>query len=209
MYGIPGVPWATHEPPPAPAATPAPTPPPPAALPAKRPAPEPEPLGDLPLRLIVLAERAPCEFESSYENWDPSRHRFVLPTGEPITALPGDVYIYSPHDADCPWENCDGRHLYVVLPVPWRRDWNIDSRANNCGLPADRTHRCWVRHGDPASGMAPGALHVDKEGPTCNAGAGSILIEGHYHGHLHNGRLTSVPMRIVNDVLAIRRVQEG
>lgn len=78
------------------------------------------------------------------------------------------------------WDNCDGRHLYGILPNGHR--WNIDGRARNCALPHDRLHRCWVRHGTPESG----ALHVDKAGLTCEAGAGSIDAAG-WHGHLSHG----------------------
>jgi hypothetical protein len=48
-----------------------------------------------------------------------------------------------------------------------------------------RPHKCWVRHGDPKTGT----VHVDKNGVTCGAGAGSIA-SGSYHGFLHNGFLT-------------------
>jgi hypothetical protein len=78
------------------------------------------------------------------------------------------------------WDNFDGRHLHVKLPNG--REWNIDSRCSNCTLPNDRTHRCWVRHGEPPN------VHVDKNGHTCSAGAGSI-VAGSYHGFLHNGEL--------------------
>lgn len=64
--------------------------------------------------------------------------------------------------------------------------WMIDGRASNCTMPADHEHRCWVRHGTVGE-----KLHVDKNGVTCAAGAGSIAIEG-YHGFLHNGELTDV-----------------
>jgi len=47
-------------------------------------------------------------------------------------------------------------------------------------------HRCWVRHGRPEDGT----LHVDKNGVTCAAGAGSI-VAGNFHGFLHGGFLTS------------------
>lgn len=80
------------------------------------------------------------------------------------------------------WSNCDGRHLHAVLPNG--HAWDIDSRANNCGSPDDRTHRCWVRHGEPP------AVHVDKAGFTCSAGAGSIAA-GDYHGFLHHGQFTA------------------
>lgn len=63
-------------------------------------------------------------------------------------------------------------------------DWHIDGRASNCTMPNDNVHRCWVRHG-----TAPD-FHVDKNGNTCAAGAGSIMA-GSYHGFLHHGHLTS------------------
>lgn len=78
------------------------------------------------------------------------------------------------------WDNCEGRHLIVHTPGG---SWDIDSRAANCDKRDERTHRCWVRHGEPPS------IHVDKNGNTCGAGAGSIQC-GSYHGFLHNGELT-------------------
>ncbi len=83
----------------------------------------------------------------------------------------------------CPyWDNCDGRHLIVRLP-PDGHDWDVDSRCSNCGSPTDRLHRCWVRHGEPPS------IHVDKQGVTCAAGAGSIQTP-RWHGFLHRGILS-------------------
>lgn len=73
-----------------------------------------------------------------------------------------------------------GPQLEVVLPD--LTPWNIDGRANNCTLPADFEHRCWVRHGEPP------AVTVDKAGVTCAAGAGSI-DSGTWHGFLRNGAL--------------------
>lgn len=79
------------------------------------------------------------------------------------------------------WDNMTGPPL--ICRCPGGHDWNIDGRASNCDKKEDRLHRCWVRHG------APPNLHVDKNGLTCGAGAGSILA-GKYHGFLHNGELT-------------------
>jgi hypothetical protein len=76
----------------------------------------------------------------------------------------------------------DGIHLCVNTPGG---PWEVDGRASNCTMPDDDVHRCWVRHGDPRTG----SIHVDKNGPTCAAGAGSI-ISGNYHGFLHNGEFT-------------------
>lgn len=95
------------------------------------------------------------------------------------------------------WIGPDGRCLVARLPDG--HDWMIDSRANNCDSPCSscskpyhahkdaghpyvdaRPHKCWVRHGEPPN------LHVDKNGVTCGAGAGSILTSK-WHGFLHNG----------------------
>lgn len=80
------------------------------------------------------------------------------------------------------WKNQEGPYLCVVLPN--KHHWNIDSRASNCTMPNDQTHRCWVRHGDPETGD----VNVDKRGRTCKAGAGSIKM-GDFHGFLRNGYL--------------------
>lgn len=75
--------------------------------------------------------------------------------------------------------------ICLVVKLPNGNDWMVDSRASNCTLPNDDIHKCWVRHGDPKTGN----VHVDKNGVTCSAGAGSIA-SGNYHGFLHNGYLT-------------------
>lgn len=89
----------------------------------------------------------------------------------------------------------DGLTLTVKTPGG---DWTVDGECSNCTDPArnhpetidgkvvhQRTHHCWVRHGDPRTGN----IHVDKDGPTCAAGAGSIQMAS-YHGFLHHGHLT-------------------
>jgi len=76
----------------------------------------------------------------------------------------------------------DGRCL--VCRVPKRHDWMIDGPASNCTKPDDKAHKCWVRHGEPP------LITVDKNGDTCNAGAGSILTPD-WHGFLRNGVLTT------------------
>lgn len=77
----------------------------------------------------------------------------------------------------------DGIHLMVRLPNG--RDWHVDSQASNCTRPGE-PHQCWVRHGDPRHDR----ITVDKNGPTCTAGAGSIQAAD-YHGFLHDGALTA------------------
>lgn len=80
------------------------------------------------------------------------------------------------------WTGADGHSLHVRLPGGY--DWCTDSRASNCDMPTDTEHKCWVRHGTPPGDI----VHVDKNGRTCHAGAGSIVVPG-YHGFLHNGHL--------------------
>lgn len=135
------------------------------------------------------------------------RHR--LYAGAPDGAL------YTFHDCpvgamwDADWmgdPHCghDGIHLAVQTPGG---TWLVDGQSSNCTrdqsveVPApdgadpshkwhrfERSHYCWVRHGDP---RRPSTLHVDKNGNTCQAGAGSIIIGG-WHGFLHHGHLVVV-----------------
>jgi hypothetical protein len=92
--------------------------------------------------------------------------------------------------------------LSLVCKLPGGHDWLIDGVASNCdsrcancrqprqacgckypnGFRDSRPHKCWVRHG------APPNLTVDKQGITCGAGAGSIIVPG-WHGFLVNGVL--------------------
>lgn len=109
-----------------------------------------------------------------------NKRLYNSPSGHPE---PGDLYWITWYPENMHWDNHVGPHLCAVLPNG--REWVIDSRASNCTMPGDRTHRCWVRHGDPETGQ----VHVDKNGHTCNAGAGSIA-SGDYHGFLHNGQFT-------------------
>lgn len=80
------------------------------------------------------------------------------------------------------WAGDDGIHLMVKLIGD--HDWLVDGPCSNCTRKGEQ-HYCWVRHGDPRTGN----IHVDKNGNTCAAGAGSIAIPG-YHGFLHDGVLT-------------------
>lgn len=93
----------------------------------------------------------------------------------------GDIYAIDWHrGSECPyWDNCDGVHLYVILPDGGH--WDINSRASNCDKKDERTHRCWVKHGTPPN------LTVDKNGHTCGAGAGSIMSLSGWHGFLRDG----------------------
>lgn len=120
---------------------------------------------------------------------------YDTPSGEPE---PGDIFwrecVYRGEGKDkCYlWDNCPGQHLIAVLPNA--HQWDIDGRCSNCGEGDDtpekreawkkeKTHRCWVKHGDPAKGEN---VTVDKSGHTCPAGGGSIAVPG-YHGHLRDG----------------------
>ncbi len=83
----------------------------------------------------------------------------------------------------CGWGiGADHRSLVVKCPDGW--EWHIDNRCANCDSPEDNAHHCWVRHGKPEDGT----LHVDKNGNSCRAGAGSIQTPS-WHGFLHNGVL--------------------
>ena len=109
-----------------------------------------------------------------------------LDTGEELRGrdLPaGALYIIDPEHKYSYTRGHDGEAVACVLPTG--RTWHIDSFASNCTLPNDKAHRCWVRHGSK-----PGVIHVDKQGLTCAAGAGSIAAPG-FHGFLHNGELYS------------------
>lgn len=93
---------------------------------------------------------------------------------------PGDMFFEDYMEPDTYWSNQIGPHLCLVLPNGIH--WVIDSRASNCDMKEDKTHRCWVRHGEPPN------ITVDKRGETCNAGSGSIKA-GNFHGFLRNGKL--------------------
>lgn len=132
-------------------------------------------------------KRCACGYEfQDGDQWQVFANRIYtrLDTGEETTIrdAPVGAMWYAP------WMKSyavgpDGNSLAVKTPGG---DWLVDSRASNCTKPDDKEHKCWVRHGDPKTGQ----VHVDKNGNTCAAGAGSIMING-YHGFLHNGELVS------------------
>ena len=104
-------------------------------------------------------------------------------TGEEMTwrDAPIGAMMYADWMDDCPeYLGPDGKCLIVKTPGG---EWYVDSRASNCTRKDDKIHRCWVRHGTPPN------ITVDKNGNTCAAGAGSIMM-GKYHGFLRNGELT-------------------
>lgn len=102
---------------------------------------------------------------------------------------PGDCWYESwYHEEDykrdlCRWDNCNDPRGHLMVRLPDGYVWDTDSRASNCTMKEDRTHRCWVKHGE-----APD-LHIDKAGNTCGAGAGSIQGVDGWHGFYHNGQL--------------------
>ncbi|HNB62602.1 MAG TPA: hypothetical protein PLC60_08405 [Saprospiraceae bacterium] len=110
-----------------------------------------------------------------------TEHLYDTPSG---SLEPGCLYWAPWLPEDFIWENHKGPHLYAVCPDGGH--WNIDGRASNCTMHNERTHRCWVRHGEPPN------ITVDKNGHTCQAGGGSIISNGNgYHGHLQNGWFTA------------------
>jgi len=80
------------------------------------------------------------------------------------------------------WCGADGR--CYVAKCPGGGDWMIDGRASNCTMKDDNVHKCWVRHGE-----APN-FTVDKNGVSCQAGAGSIQTHN-WHGFLRNGEFVT------------------
>lgn len=144
--------------------------------------------------LVVPIFDAPGSIEPD-RGWDP-QGRAILGWQNPATGErkehahmfgPGAMFsaIWQPKNWD--WTNETEPHLNVVTPDG--RTWDIDSRCSNCTLPEDKTHRCWVRHGEPPF------ITVDKNGLTCQAGGGSIdMTQGGtrpgFHGFLRAGEFT-------------------
>jgi len=122
-----------------------------------------------------------CDYKfTENDNWGVWRRRIYIRTDtkERLTlqnAPVGAMWYWDGYS--CKGE--DGHCLMVKTPGG---DWIIDSRASNCTMKEDNIHRCWVRHGTPPN------VTVSKNGNTCRAGAGSILV-GSYHGFLRNGYL--------------------
>lgn len=86
-----------------------------------------------------------------------------------------------------PWLEEEDSHMTGSDGASWSvrtpdGDWLIDGRASNCTLPQDLRHKCWIRHGE-----AP-LFTANKDGYSCDAGAGSI-VSGAYHGFLRAGYL--------------------
>ena len=145
-------------------------------------------LGDPIRRYEKSAEYKPAR---KYEEWPPSRMHVGWrrpDTGEEHHHTHefgvGAMWFATWYPKNMTWDNEKEPHLIVCCPNGSdTRDWDIDSRCSNCGSPEDRLHRCWIRHG------VPPVITVDKAGPSCNAGAGSIALP-HWHGFLTQGVLS-------------------
>lgn len=115
----------------------------------------------------------------------PGDGSFKMPDGSVVShdELPAGAAWYLKR-----WFVCgpDGKTLAVRIPGNYT--WIVDDRCSNCTLPNDKEHRCWVRHGS----VEDGTLHVDKNGLTCSAGAGSIIGPDGWHGFLHHGHLVQI-----------------
>lgn len=127
-----------------------------------------------------------CGYEfGPNDQWQYNPHTLYrrADNGELMTLgdAPDGAMWFAPWYGDVPeWRGPDG--LTLVVRVPKKHDWIVDSRASNCTMPQDNVHKCWVRHGSPPN------ITVDKNGNTCSAGAGSIAVPG-WHGFLRNGYL--------------------
>jgi hypothetical protein len=106
-------------------------------------------------------------------------------TGEELRGKlpPGALYEETEPYKEQDGRRCVGADGKCIVCVTPGGHWWIDSRASNCTKKQDIEHRCWVRHGTVGD-----KIHVDKNGNTCAAGAGSIMCGG-WHGFLHNGEL--------------------
>lgn len=161
-----------------------------------------EPIGAVMLRIQMVGEQSPRIFgpmpkadadAKAGELWAAGGVDFSsqdsiyrAPDGREFTlrdAPPGAMW-----DGD--WLRCFNRTgpdgVDLIVKCPDGHTWHVDSRASNCTRKDDDKHRCWCRHGD----VRKGEVHVDKNGDTCAAGAGSILTPK-WHGFLHNNRLVS------------------
>lgn len=120
------------------------------------------------------------EIIKKYGEYDSSMFSTIWDSVDGTNRMAGAMYWIN-HSKSWYWDNHDGNCLYVNLPNG--SPWNIDSRASNCTMPKERTHRCWCYHGEPPN------ITVDKNGHTCKAGAGSIQMSD-YHGFLRSGKFT-------------------
>lgn len=146
------------------------------------------------LRWPVKCDTCPYQFAPANE-WQVFHERLCKAAdGRIFTRRDNEIGImfWSPwfhshgHELHCMyWDNCKDPRGHLICKLPGPHDWDIMSRAANCTMPEDKLHRCWILHGDPSKGET---VHVDKDGLTCQAGAGSIALPN-WHGFLHGGEL--------------------
>lgn len=115
-----------------------------------------------------------------------------ISTGE-VVETPALPYAacYATHDPyDGYRKGPDGLSIIIICPCEryagQKSTWVVDGKCSNCTLPGDKEHYCWVRHGTVGD-----RLTVNKDGHTCAAGGGSILMDG-FHGMLTDGVLKSI-----------------
>lgn len=113
----------------------------------------------------------------------------------PVVGMMYDCYWLPDRYGSDGWVNVgpDGLALAVCVPEQIRSKWigrefHPEQRASNCTMRADDKHHCWVRHGDARKNEC----HVDKSGPTCAAGAGSIVTDG-WHSFIQRNLVLGVP----------------
>lgn len=84
------------------------------------------------------------------------------------------------------WPRAGADGMAIACVCLGGRHWHIEGRASNCTRPEEQDHRCWVRQGTVGD-----RLTVDKNGPTCGAGAGSFFMgqNDEWHGFLRGGKL--------------------
>lgn len=115
----------------------------------------------------------------------------IYPQGGLLVGAMWDAFWYRGDDGLPHWPIRYGVRggTCLIVKTPGG-DWILDSKASNCTAKhenmgeAEGEHFCWVRHG-----VAPD-ITVDKNGKTCNAGAGSFMLGG-WHGFLRGGFLVT------------------
>lgn len=105
---------------------------------------------------------------------------YVLPSegrsgGKRVKLAPGDVFLRSEGQGHAchSWDDCDGAHLFVVLPNgQW---WDLHGHSPECDARSVRTHRCWVHEGR----VEDGTLTV-RAGAACRGESRTFeAIEAH------------------------------
>ena len=101
---------------------------------------------------------------------------------------PGDLFYFVYHElgkCSC-WDNCDGKHLMVTLPIKspggFYYTHDLTYRVANCSMPDDRIHRCRVVVGEPPNITL-------KAGCAVGSSIGYPWPDMAFHGFLENGKL--------------------